>query len=298
MTRTVRSRRAETASQPLYARVLRLRNLAPSGLLCFVFLEGAVVLGVLLSLAELVSWWGVLVLPITVALMVKFNDLVAGTFTPTSATTEPATARASVLRPATPSTGFSPQPASNATFSAQPSGHSAFSAQPSGHAAFSAQPAGHAAFSAQPSGHAAFSAQPAGHSALSLGRPSAHPGSFSPARSTGYAAAFPHAQSGYDSGADGDHRSAQQGIPESSGQVYAPPGVTPGAGPARADYGTPQVTAAGTPHGIAAGTPYGIAAEESVARPPAVPNPVRRPWADQLDVRQQIARQAAARRYE
>ena len=78
MSRTIRSRRAESLQQPFYARALRLRHLAPSGLLCFVFLEGAVALGVLLALAELVSWWGVLALPVTVALMVKFNDLVAG----------------------------------------------------------------------------------------------------------------------------------------------------------------------------------------------------------------------------
>jgi hypothetical protein len=65
-------------SRPLYARLLRLRYLAPSGFLCFVFLEGAVALGILLALAELVSWWGVLVLPAAVAAMVKLNDLVTG----------------------------------------------------------------------------------------------------------------------------------------------------------------------------------------------------------------------------
>lgn len=64
--------------RPLYSRLLRLRHVAPSGLLCFVFLEGAVALGVLLALAELVSWWGVLLLPALVAAMVKLNDVVAG----------------------------------------------------------------------------------------------------------------------------------------------------------------------------------------------------------------------------
>jgi hypothetical protein len=68
----------EARQQPLYARMLRLRYLAPGGFLCFVFLEGAVALGILLALAELVSWWGVLVLPIMVAVMVKLNDVVAG----------------------------------------------------------------------------------------------------------------------------------------------------------------------------------------------------------------------------
>jgi hypothetical protein len=83
MTRVIRSRRAglsreQVRQQPLYARMLGLQYLAPSGFLCFVFLEGAVALGILLALAELVSWWGVLVLPITVAGMVKLNDIVAG----------------------------------------------------------------------------------------------------------------------------------------------------------------------------------------------------------------------------
>lgn len=66
------------ATTPLYARVLRLRHIRPSGLLCFLFFEGAIALGVLLALAELVSWWAVPVLPVAVALMVKVNDLVAG----------------------------------------------------------------------------------------------------------------------------------------------------------------------------------------------------------------------------
>jgi hypothetical protein len=100
MTRTIRTRRAEQTHQPLYARMLRLRHLAPSGLLCFVFLEGAVVLGILLALAELVSWWGVVVLPITVALMVKFNDLVAGAIAPRPAAPGTTSARTAVLRPA------------------------------------------------------------------------------------------------------------------------------------------------------------------------------------------------------
>jgi hypothetical protein len=83
MSRVIRSRRAglsrdQVRQQPLYARLLGLQYLAPSGFLCFVFLEGAIVLGILLALAELVSWWGVLVLPITVAVMVKLNDVVAG----------------------------------------------------------------------------------------------------------------------------------------------------------------------------------------------------------------------------
>jgi hypothetical protein len=83
MSRQIRSRRAgisrdQAKQRPLYARMLGLQYLTPSGWLCFVFLEGAVALGILLALAELVSWWGVLVLPLTVALMVKLNDSIAG----------------------------------------------------------------------------------------------------------------------------------------------------------------------------------------------------------------------------
>jgi hypothetical protein len=106
VSRTIRSRRADVSrDKPLYARLLRLRHLSPSGFLCFVFLEGAVALGFLLALAELVSWWGVLVLPITVAVMVKLNDVVAGALTrpdavATASAPVVAQARKPVLRPA------------------------------------------------------------------------------------------------------------------------------------------------------------------------------------------------------
>jgi hypothetical protein len=100
VTRVIRSRRAPISRDlPLYARMLGLRHLAPTGFLCFVFLEGAVALGVLLALAELVSWWGVLVLPITVAVMVKLNDLIAGMLT------RPAAAPALVIRPPVQASG-------------------------------------------------------------------------------------------------------------------------------------------------------------------------------------------------
>jgi hypothetical protein len=49
----------------------------------------------------LVSWWGVLVLPAMVALMVKLNDLIAGSLTRSaSASSQVATAQAPVLRSA------------------------------------------------------------------------------------------------------------------------------------------------------------------------------------------------------
>ena len=105
MTRVIRSRRAGVPrDQPLYARTLGLRHLAPNGFLCFVFLEGGVALGILLALAELVSWWGVLVLPATVAVMVKLNDVIAGTLArpagPVHHPAAPATPGSPPLRPA------------------------------------------------------------------------------------------------------------------------------------------------------------------------------------------------------
>ncbi|MER7444719.1 hypothetical protein [Micromonospora avicenniae] len=67
----------EEQYRPLYARVLGLRFVNPGGVLCFLFFEGVVALAVLLALAELVSWWAVLILPAAVAVMVKLNDVVA-----------------------------------------------------------------------------------------------------------------------------------------------------------------------------------------------------------------------------
>jgi hypothetical protein len=90
----------EAERRPLYARMLRLRHLTPSGLLCFVFLEGAIALGLLLALAELVSWWGVLVLPATVALMVKLNDVIAGSLSHGAALAHQTVARPARYSPA------------------------------------------------------------------------------------------------------------------------------------------------------------------------------------------------------
>jgi hypothetical protein len=79
----VRSRRAgisaeEARQRPTYAKVLGLQYLRPSNLLCFAFFEGAIALAALLALAELAQWWVVLVLPTSIAAMVKLNDVIAG----------------------------------------------------------------------------------------------------------------------------------------------------------------------------------------------------------------------------
>lgn len=70
------------ADRPLYARLLRLRHLRPSGPLCFALLEGTLALGALFALAELIPWWSVPALPAAVAAMVKLNDVIAGTVGP------------------------------------------------------------------------------------------------------------------------------------------------------------------------------------------------------------------------
>lgn len=83
MTGQIRSRRAglkpeDVKDRPLYARALGLQYLRPSGMLCFFFFEGAIALATLLALAELVTWWAVLILPVAIAVMVKINDVIAG----------------------------------------------------------------------------------------------------------------------------------------------------------------------------------------------------------------------------
>jgi hypothetical protein len=101
----------EPSGPPVYARVLRLRHLRPGGILCFLFFEGAVAAGVLLALAELASWWSVAILPVTVAAMVKVNDVVAGALgcsagqePPPAAVAETDPPATVVPRPAAPTT--------------------------------------------------------------------------------------------------------------------------------------------------------------------------------------------------
>lgn len=74
-----RSRWVE-GGRPLYARALRLDYLRPSGAACGFFFEGMIAVAMLLSLAELVTWWSVIILPLLVAVLVKVNDMVAGVF--------------------------------------------------------------------------------------------------------------------------------------------------------------------------------------------------------------------------
>ncbi len=65
-----------SARKPIYHRVLRLRQLRPSPLTTFVLFEGSIMVALLLALAEIVDWWGVLAIPAAVAIMVKLNDAI------------------------------------------------------------------------------------------------------------------------------------------------------------------------------------------------------------------------------
>ena len=87
------------SGRPFYARVLRLRHLNPSSTVCFVFLEGATAFAIILALAELIPMWGVVLLPVCIAAMVKLNDLVAGAAVRAAA---PRPAGASTRRPMRP----------------------------------------------------------------------------------------------------------------------------------------------------------------------------------------------------
>jgi uncharacterized membrane protein (DUF485 family) len=64
--------------QALYVRALRLRHLQLPTWLRFTLAEGSVVLGLLLALAEVASAWVIVVLPLAVAAMVKFHDVLQG----------------------------------------------------------------------------------------------------------------------------------------------------------------------------------------------------------------------------
>lgn len=252
MTRTVRARRAERPHQPLYARVLRLRHLAPSGLLCFVFLEGAVVLGILLALAELVSWWGVVVLPVTVALMVKFNDLVAGAFTPPPATGTATSVRASVLRPAA-------------------MGQPAF-----------------------PSDGNGSSAGPAFGSRFDGSGPTvelyATPGSAPAVVRNGH-------RDRSAIGADGAPTAGEESPAFGYGPALSPDAPAVGY-PGSYSRGLSSTTADSRSYDGEVGRSGRPSVERAVEEPRGNNVPIRRAWADQLDVRQQMTRQAASRRYE
>jgi hypothetical protein len=70
-------RRKNARRRTIYGRVLMLKTLNPGPVVSFVFFEVAVTVAIVLALLGWVSWWGVLVLPLAVAAMVKVNDVIA-----------------------------------------------------------------------------------------------------------------------------------------------------------------------------------------------------------------------------
>ena len=67
-----------TGQPSFYERTLGLQHLRLPAWVRALLAEGSVVLGVLLSFADLASVWVVILLPIAVAAMVKFHDAVQG----------------------------------------------------------------------------------------------------------------------------------------------------------------------------------------------------------------------------
>jgi hypothetical protein len=63
---------------PLYHRLLRLRHYRPRPIMTAMLFEGSIAAPILLALAEILDWWSVLVIPVVVAAVVKFNDVVLG----------------------------------------------------------------------------------------------------------------------------------------------------------------------------------------------------------------------------
>ncbi|GAC1610399.1 MAG: hypothetical protein NVS3B26_16960 [Mycobacteriales bacterium] len=69
---------AESGRKPLYPRLLRLRHVAPNAWQRALLGEGAIGVAALLVLADLASAWTLLVVPVSVAVVVKAHDLLAG----------------------------------------------------------------------------------------------------------------------------------------------------------------------------------------------------------------------------
>ncbi len=67
--------------RPLYARLLRLRHLRLRAWQRVLLSDGALLLSVLLVLADVATAWTLLVLPLAVAAVVKLHDVAAGLLT-------------------------------------------------------------------------------------------------------------------------------------------------------------------------------------------------------------------------
>ena len=283
MSGRIRSRRAgipreQARLRPVYARILGLQFLDPSGFLCFVYFEGAIALGILLALAELVSWWGVLVLPLTVALMVKLNDVIAGALTPTTAQAAAgpglsavragvsASGAGLVVRPASARTsGRTPGPDSVAAARAGVPGSRVPGSSPAGAPSGGSASAGAWSAGATSAGSATGGAAFAGRSDVS-------------SRGGGAADHASHAGSGEVRGFDADADDPRVlGVP-----------------PTGRDEASPQL--GGRALGPAPGAAPGHGADGDV--PLNTPPATRTHRDDQVDNPQQWARQSGSRRYQ
>ncbi len=66
------------AKKPLYPRLLRLQHVHPNAWQRAALGEGAIGVGVLLSMADLATAWTIVALPVAVAAIVKAHDLLQG----------------------------------------------------------------------------------------------------------------------------------------------------------------------------------------------------------------------------
>jgi hypothetical protein len=80
----------KTKSRPLYWRLLRLRHVHPNGWQRALLGEGAIAVAVILVLADRASAWALLILPLTVAAVVKAHDVLAGLLAPVPSVPVPA----------------------------------------------------------------------------------------------------------------------------------------------------------------------------------------------------------------
>ena len=69
---------AKPEKKPLYPRLLRLQHIHPNAWQRAALGEGAIGVGVLLSMADLASAWTILALPLAVAAIVKAHDALQG----------------------------------------------------------------------------------------------------------------------------------------------------------------------------------------------------------------------------
>lgn len=67
-----------SAARPLYVRLLHLQHVHPTAMQRALLGEGTLLVAVLITLADLASAWLLLVLPLSVAAVVKAHDVLAG----------------------------------------------------------------------------------------------------------------------------------------------------------------------------------------------------------------------------